>query len=101
MEITSSEDMEILAKHFKTSRLIRRVSKTETCCFHLHNQLAKRELKISFSDIHLNHNHYPKNLEAILDRSLTINNVLLKLTGTSCGANDDVLRITVCHWCTP
>ena len=80
--------------------------KTETSCFHINNGQAHHELNISFEGVQLQHNHQPKVLGVVLDRSLTYkahleskakklsarNNLLQNLAGVNWGASADTLR---------
>lgn len=112
MEITQellNSDLIIISKYLKQWRLTPSVEKTEVCCFHLNNKLAKAELKVKLNGKVLKHNFCPKLLGINIDRSLTFkehmtktssklrsrNNIVRKLTATSWGASTHVLRTTV------
>ncbi|EEZ99467.2 hypothetical protein TcasGA2_TC000033 [Tribolium castaneum] len=89
-------------------RLCVNPSKTEVSCFHLSNSQKERKLNVSLNGILLKHNFHPVYLGVSLDCSLTYkfhleklrqklktrNNILLKLAGSTWGANAKTLRVT-------
>lgn len=101
-----TSDIATLGEYFRRWRLQVNASKTETCCFHLHNKQAGKELNIMFENKQLKHNKFPKYLGVTLDRTLsfkehltktagkikTRNNILHKLCGTTWGSSADTLR---------
>lgn len=103
-----SKDLNALNDYFKKWRLVPNASKTEVSTFHLNNKQATYRPTVVFDGKTLAHNPCPKYLGVTLDRSLTFgphlqklsrklgtrNNILHKLTGTTWGANADVLRTT-------
>lgn len=106
LEETSTRDLSIISEYCKQWRLKPSSAKTEVCCFHLNNREARKELKIQFEGVTLNHNHFPKYLGITLDRTLsykshlsntaqkikTRNNIIQKLAGSSWGADANCLR---------
>lgn len=105
-ECVLTSDLESLSSYFKKWRLRPSETKTEVSCFHLNNQMANHQLRITFNNTTLRHNPTPKYLGVTLDRALTYkkhltntaakintrNNILHKLTGTSWGASASTLR---------
>jgi Reverse transcriptase (RNA-dependent DNA polymerase). len=105
------EDLNVMGKYFRQWRLKPNPSKTEVCCFHLHNACAKNQLKVHFEGQLVKHNFNPKYLgvSVTLDRSLTFkchlyktaqklktrNNIIQKLCGSSWGSSTPVLRTSV------
>ena len=98
------------------------LTKTVSTAFHLCNSQANRVLNIQVDDLMLPYDNNPKYLGIILDRSLTYkqhleatahkigkrNSILKKITGTSWGAHQTVLRTTalalsysVAEYCAP
>ena len=71
LERTLSEDMTTLSAYLQTWRLKLNHAKTVTVAFHLHNQEAKRELKVSDNSKVLPLRPVPSYLGVKLDRVLT------------------------------
>ena len=71
LERVLSQDMTTLSNYLQAWRLKLSQSKTVTAAFHLNNQEAKRELKISHGDNILPFCSTPTYLGVKLDRSLT------------------------------
>lgn len=100
------DDLGILGRYHLKWRMKPNPTKTVVSSFHLNNQQANRELQVTFDGVQLTHEHHPKVLGVILDRSLTYkthleakakkvstrNNLLQNLAGTSWGARASTLR---------
>ncbi len=103
-----TNDMATMDKYYTEWRLCLNAGKTESCIFHLNNQMADAELDIRVGGEKIRHNKNPKYLGTYLERPLTYqknsevlsqklktrNNLLRKLAGTGWGANGHTLRIT-------
>jgi len=88
-------------------------TKTQVSAFHHNNKQAKKELKIQWWGIYLEHTQTPKYLGVLLDKTLTFksncekikmkvatrNNLIRKLTSTTWGANPHLLRTTALALC--
>ena len=87
--------------------------KTVASAFHLHNVRAHRKLQVCLDGQRLMHDPYPKYLGMTLDRTLSFrehlvktagklknrNNLLMKLAGSSWGANAETLRSSALALC--
>lgn len=103
-----TDDLERCADFFRKWRLKPSTSKTEVSCFHLDNRQSMAELQVECEGQLLSHNHHPKYLGMVLDRTLTYkkhllnlraklntrNNIINKLAATSWGASAKVLRVS-------
>ena len=90
-----------MAQYCHRWRLKPSVTKTVASVFHLHNAAASRELTVMLNGARLKHDPNPVYLGVTLDRTLTYrehlektasklktrNNLLMKLVGTTWGAN--------------
>lgn len=108
-EETLNKDLLTIEKYFKKWGLKPNPKKTESITFHLNNQRADYELKLSFCRQTVRHNSHPKYLGYTMDRSLTHrkhcentaakiksrNNIIHKLCGTTWGAGAETLRTSV------
>lgn len=102
-------DLYKMKRYYVQWRLKLNDQKTEVAIFHLNNQQTGRQLNVFVDGVRLNHSCVPKYLGIPLDRSLTFrehltklsqkvktrNNLIQKLSGTSWGANGNVLRTAV------
>jgi hypothetical protein len=122
LECTLTADMARLAEYCRRWRLKPSTAKTVTSCFHLHNASASRELNVLMNGNRLQHDPHPVYLGVALDRTLNYrehlsrsaaklksrNNLLMKLAGSTWGANACTLRssaIALCYsvaeYCAP
>lgn len=106
IENVLTSDLGVLHEYFRKWRLIPSANKTEVSCFHLLNRSANYQLQVSFANVPLRHNHFPKYLGVTLDRTLsfkkhltntagkirTRNNLIQKLCGTTWGSTAHILR---------
>ena len=113
LECTLTADMARMAQYCHRWRLKPSVTKTVSSVFHLHNANAGRELTVMLDGARLKHDPKPVYLGVTLDRTLsykdhllktasklkTRNNLLLKLAGTSWGANANTLRASALALC--
>ena len=104
---TLSEDMTTLFAYLHTWRLKVSRAKKVTAAFHLHNQEAKRELKVNNNGKILPHYPVPTYLDGKLDRALTYRHhlealrkklsrrvlVLRRLAGSGWGAGAKTLHM--------
>ena len=102
-------DMRTMKRYYRKWCLCMNDSKSEVTIFHLNNQMAARKLKIILDGEEIPFNNTPTYLGLPLDRSLTYNpaltklseklkpriNLIQKLAGTDWGANGDILRTAV------
>lgn len=107
-ETILTNDMKTMDKYYTEWHLCLNAEKTESCAFHLNNQLANAQLDIRVRDETIPYNKNPKYLGTYLDRPLTYlpnseklsqklktrNNLLRKIAGTDWGANAHILRTT-------
>lgn len=103
-----NSDLKKLANFYELWKLRANPSKTEVTTFHLSNRKATRTIKVKFCGKNVKYNFFPKYLGNTLDRSLTFNthltklsgkiksrcNIIQKLAGTSWGASGNTLRIS-------
>ena len=94
-------------------RLKPSTAKTVSSVFHLHNASATRDLSVSHDGQRLRYDRHPTYLGVTLDRTLSYrehltktagklknrNNLLMKLSGSSWGANADTLRSSALALC--
>ena len=113
LECTLTADMARLAECCRQWRLTPSVTKTVTSSFHLHNTSATRELNVLMNGQRLVHEPHPVYLGVTLDRTLsykehlsrtaaklkTRNNLLMKLAGSTWGANASTLRSSAMALC--
>lgn len=113
LECTLSSDMGRMAEFCRHWRLKPSASKTVSSVFHLHNARATRELDVRLNGQRLKHDPHPVYLGVTLDRTLTYkehliktagklrgrNNLLMKLAGSSWGANTSTLRSSALALC--
>ena len=102
-----------MAAFLQIWRLVSSVTKTISSVFHLQNAAAKRELSVRMNEKILKHEVHPVYLGITLDRPLifkehlmktaaklkTRNNLLMKLAGTTWGADAVILRISALALC--
>jgi len=88
-------------------------AKTVSSVFYLHNTSTSRDLSVSLGGQCLRHDRYPTCLGATLDHTLSFreqltktavklknrNNLLMKLAGSSWGANTKTLRMSTMALC--
>jgi hypothetical protein len=122
LECTLTADTARLAEYCRRWRLKPSVTKTVTSAFHLHNASAFRELNVLMNGQRLVHESHPVYLGVTLDRTLSYkehlsrtaaklksrNNLLMKLAGSTWGANASMLRssaialsYSVAEYCAP
>ena len=113
LECSLSSDMARMADYCHHWRLKPSPAKTVSCVFHLHNASAGRELKVFLNGKLLKHDPHPVYLGVTLDRTLSYkehlektsgklksrNNLLMKLAGSSWGANASTLRSSALALC--
>lgn len=107
------EALELLSEYYLDNHLNPNPSKTQVSSFHLRNKEAGRQLNVTWKGIQLEHCSDPKYLGIRLDRTLSFkkhcqelkgkvsarNNILRKLTGSTWGAQPEVLRSTAMALC--
>lgn len=110
-KLTNALDM--LATYYDQNHLKPNPGKTHVCAFHLRNKEARRKLNILWRGVALDHCDTPRYLGIKLDRTLSFkkhcedlkgkissrNGILRKLTGTTWGANPQVLRSSALGLC--
>ena len=113
IERTLSDDITQLKRYFDKWYLRMNSSKTTTTAFHLNNHTANLTMEVSADNVLLPPQAEPKYLAVTLDRSLTYQthiedtsqklnsrvSIIRKLTGTSWGASQSVLRISALSLC--
>ena len=113
LECSLSSDMARMADYCYHWRLKPSAAKTVSCVFHLHNVSASRELNVTLSGKRLKHDPHPVYLGVTLDRTLSYrdhlektagklkgrNNLLMKLAGSSWGADANTLRSSALALC--
>ena len=113
LECSLTADMARMAQYCQRWRLKPSVTKTVSSVFHLHNASASRELTVILNGARLKHDPQPVYLGVTLDRTLsyrehlqktanklkTRNNLLMKLVGTTWGANASTLRSSALALC--
>lgn len=99
--------------HRRQNSLKPNPTKTQVSAFHLNNKQARKELKIQWRCTNFEHRQTPAYLGITLDRTLTFksncekilmkvatqNNLIRKLTGTTWGANPQLLRTIALALC--
>ena len=113
LEMNLSTDMTILSKYFDRWYLKMNIGKTVTTVFHLNNREANLKLRVTADGRPLPNESKPKYLGITLDRSLTFKDhlenskqklkkrtsIIRKLTGTTWGASQNVLRTSAVALC--
>ena len=113
LECSLTADMARMAQYCHRWRLKPSITKTVSSVFHLHNASASRELTVTLNGARLKHDPKPVYLGVTLDRTLsykehlektasklkTRNNLLMKLVGTTWGANANTLRSSALALC--
>ncbi len=115
LECSLSSDLTRMSHYCRQWRLKPSTAKTVSSVFHLHNASATRDLSVSLDGQRLRHDRHPTYLGVTLDRTLSYrehltktagklknrNNLLMKLSGSSWGANADTLRSSALALCYP
>jgi Reverse transcriptase (RNA-dependent DNA polymerase) len=113
LECCLTMDMARMAQYCHRWRLKPSVTKTVSSVFHLHNAAASCELTVMLNGARLKHNSKPMYLCVTLDRTLTYRehlektasklksqkHLLMKLIGTTWGANANTLRSSALALC--
>jgi len=113
MQCNLSSDMARMSHFCRQWRLKPSASKTTNSVFHLHNTSATRELSVYLDGHRLQHECHPTYLGVTLDRTLSyrvhltktagklknLNNLLMKLAGSTWGASANALRSSALALC--
>ena len=113
LDCSLTSDMARMTDYCHHWRLKPSPAKTVSCVFHLHNASASRELNVSLNGKRLKHDPHPVYLGVTLDRTLSYkehlvktagklksrNNLLMKLAGSSWGANASTLHSSALALC--
>ena len=77
----STQRSQALSEYYRANYLRANPSKTQVCVFHLKNREAKRELKLKWNNVQLNHCEHPVYLGVKLDRTLSFKKHIEKTIG--------------------
>jgi len=109
----SSSDLTRMSHYCRQRRLKPSPAKTVSSVFHLHNTSASRDLSVSLDGQRLRHDRCPTYVGVTLDHTLSFrqhltktagklksrNNLLMKLAGSSCGVNAEIIRTSAVALC--
>ncbi|XP_030851787.1 uncharacterized protein LOC115928578 [Strongylocentrotus purpuratus] len=87
-----------LSEYYRANYLRANPSKTQVCVFHLKNREAKRELKLKWNNVQLNHCEHPVYLGVKLDRTLSFKKHIEKTIGKVESRNAIIGKLVSSHY---